>query len=124
MVKETTKILGEPNIRVAATWVRVPVLRAHSQAIDSACETPITPKEVRDLLSAAPAETTADALAANDSPMRKDASGQDDMLVGRIRQDISDPTGRSIAMFVAGDQLLKGAALNAVQIGELLVRAA
>jgi len=56
--------------------------------------------------------------------MPKDASGQDDILVGRIRQDISDPEGKSIAMFVAGDQLLKGAALNAVQIGEILVRAA
>jgi aspartate-semialdehyde dehydrogenase len=124
MVKETTKIFGDPNIRVTATCVRVPVLRAHSEAIDFECENPITPKEVRDLLSGAPGVKIVDDLAANYFPMPKDASGQDDILVGRIRQDISDPTGRSIAMFVAGDQLLKGAALNAVQIGELLVRAA
>jgi aspartate-semialdehyde dehydrogenase len=79
---------------------------------------------VREILSAAPGVKIVDDRAGNYFPMPKDASGQDDILVGRIRQDISDPSGRSIAMFVAGDQLLKGAALNAVQIGEILVRAA
>lgn len=121
MVKETVKIFGDPDIRVTATCVRVPVLRAHSEALDFECENPITPDEVRAILSKAPGVKIVDDVANNYFPMPKDASGQDDILVGRIRQDISDKTGRSIAMFVAGDQLLKGAALNAVQIGELLL---
>ena len=124
MVKETKKIFADPDIRVTATCVRVPVLRAHSEALDFECEKPITPTQVREILSGAPGVKIVDDLAENYFPMPKDASGQDDILVGRIRQDISDPSGRSIAMFVAGDQLLKGAALNAVQIGEILVRAA
>ena len=122
MVKETKKIFGDPDIRVTATCVRVPVLRAHSEAIDFECERPITPAEVRRILADAPGIKIVDDVAGNYFPMPKDASGKDDILVGRIRQDISDPSGRSIAMFVAGDQLLKGAALNAVQIGEILVK--
>ena len=124
MVKETKKIFADPDIRVTATCVRVPVLRAHSEALDIECENPITPQDVREILAGAPGVRIVDDRAENYFPMPKDASGQDDILVGRIRQDISDPSGRSIAMFVAGDQLLKGAALNAVQIGEVLVRAA
>lgn len=122
MVKETKKIFGDNDIRVTATCVRVPVLRAHSEALDFECERPITPAEVRRILADAPGVKIVDDVAGNYFPMPKDASGQDDILVGRIRQDISDPSGRSIAMFVAGDQLLKGAALNAVQIGEILVK--
>jgi aspartate-semialdehyde dehydrogenase len=120
VVKETHKIFGDSNIRIAATCVRVPVLRAHSIAINFECERPITPAEVRDILSKAPGVNVVDDAERNYFPMPKDASGQDPILVGRIRQDISDPSGRSVAMFVAGDQLLKGAALNAVQIAELL----
>ncbi|MDP2123299.1 MAG: aspartate-semialdehyde dehydrogenase [Parvibaculum sp.] len=122
MVKETKKIFGDNDIRVTATCVRVPVLRAHSEALDFECEWPITPAQVREILSTAPGIKIVDDVAGNYFPMPKDASGQDAILVGRIRQDISDPSGRSIAMFVAGDQLLKGAALNAVQIGEILVK--
>ncbi len=73
------------------------------------------------MLSGAPGGRLVDDAANNLFPMPLDASGQDDILVGRIRQDLSDPTGRSIALFVAGDQLLKGAALNAVQIAERLL---
>ena len=120
VVKETHKIFGDPNIRIAATCVRVPVLRAHSIAINFECERPITPAEVREIVSKAPGVKVVDDVERNYFPMPKDASGQDPILVGRIRQDISDPSGHSIAMFVAGDQLLKGAALNAVQIAELL----
>ncbi len=120
VVKETHKIFGDPEIRIAATCVRVPVLRAHSIAINFECERPISPAEVREILSQAPGVKIVDDPEKNYFPMPKDASGQDPILVGRIRQDISDPSGRSIAMFVAGDQLLKGAALNAVQIAELL----
>jgi aspartate-semialdehyde dehydrogenase len=73
------------------------------------------------LLSNAPGVKIVDDPEKNYFPMPRDASGQDDILVGRIRQDTSDPSGKSIALFVAGDQLLKGAALNAVQIAEVLV---
>jgi len=120
VVRETHKIFGTSEIRIAATCVRVPVLRAHSIAINFECEQPITPAQVREIVQSAPGVKVVDDLERNYYPMPKDASGQDPILVGRIRQDISDPSGRSVAMFVAGDQLLKGAALNAVQIAELL----
>jgi len=121
MVQETKKIFGDAEIRISATCVRVPVLRAHSEALTIECERPITPAEVREILAAAPGVKLIDDPVKNYFPMPKDASGQGDVLVGRIRQDTSDPSGKSIAMFVAGDQLLKGAALNAVQIAEVLV---
>ena len=121
MVQETKKIFGDSEIRISATCVRVPVLRAHSEALTIECERPITPAEVREILAAAPGVKVIDDPVKNYFPMPKDASGQGDVLVGRIRQDTSDPSGRSIAMFVAGDQLLKGAALNAVQIAEVMV---
>ena len=120
VVRETHKIFGDESIRIAATCVRVPVLRAHSIAINFECERPITPEQVREIVRTAPGVKLVDDPQRNYFPMPKDASGQDAILVGRIRRDISDPSGRSIALFVAGDQLLKGAALNAVQIAELL----
>ena len=121
MVQETKKIFGDSEIRISATCVRVPVLRAHCEALTIECERPITPGEVREILAGAPGVKLIDDPVKNYFPMPKDASGQGDVLVGRIRQDTSDPCGRSIAMFVAGDQLLKGAALNAVQIAEVMV---
>jgi aspartate-semialdehyde dehydrogenase len=121
MVQETKKIFNDAEIRISATCVRVPVLRAHSEALTFECESPISPAEVREILAAAPGVKLIDDPVKNYFPMPKDASGQDDVLVGRIRQDSSDPSGKSIAMFVAGDQLLKGAALNAVQIAEVMV---
>lgn len=121
MTKETRKIFGDPSIRISATCVRVPVLRAHSEALSVECERPISPAEVRDILKSAPGCKIVDDAEKNYMPMPKDASGQGDILCGRIRADISDPSGRSFCMFVAGDQLLKGAALNAVQIAEYLV---
>jgi aspartate-semialdehyde dehydrogenase len=120
VISETRKIFADPQIRVSATCIRVPVLRAHSVAITFECERPITAAQVRELLQRAPGVKLVDDAERNYFPMPKDASGQDDILVGRIRQDLSDPGGRSIALFVAGDQLLKGAALNAVQIAETL----
>jgi aspartate-semialdehyde dehydrogenase len=122
VMRETHKIYGDSSIRIAATCVRVPVLRAHSIAINFECERPITPSQVRDIIQTAPGSKLVDDLERNYFPMPKDASGHDPILVGRIRQDLSDPSGRSIALFVAGDQLLKGAALNAVQIAELLLK--
>ena len=120
VVQETRKIFDDAQIRVSATCVRVPVLRAHAMAITLECERPITPAVVRELLQHAPGVKLVDDPERNYFPMPKDATGNDPILVGRIRQDLSDPTGRSICLFVAGDQLLKGAALNAVQIAELL----
>jgi aspartate-semialdehyde dehydrogenase len=120
VIHESRKILEDEAIAIGVTCVRVPVLRAHSQAITFECEKPISEDEVRALLSNAPGVKIVDDRANNYFPMPVDASGQDDVLVGRIRKDLSDPSGRSIAMFVAADQLLKGAALNAIQIAELL----
>jgi aspartate-semialdehyde dehydrogenase len=120
VIKETRKIFEDERIAIGVTCVRVPVLRAHCQAITFECENPITETEVRAILASAPGVRIVDDRARNYFPMPIDASGQDDVLVGRIRQDLSDPSGHSIAMFVSADQLLKGAALNAIQIAELL----
>ena len=120
MVRESRKIFGVPDLRVSATCVRVPVLRAHAVAITFECERPIRWQTVRHILANAPGVQLVDDRERNLFPMPRDASYQDDILVGRIRQDLSDPTGHSVSLFVAGDQLLKGAALNAVQIAELL----
>jgi aspartate-semialdehyde dehydrogenase len=121
VIAEARKIFGVPDLAVSATCVRVPVLRAHSVAITVEFENPMTPERARALIADAPGVRLVDDAANNHFPMPIEASGQDDILVGRIRQDLSDPSGRSLALFVAGDQLLKGAALNAVQIAELLL---
>lgn len=120
VIKETKKIFDDPSIAVSATCIRVPVLRAHSVSMTFECERPIAPEEVREILATAPGVRLVDDWVNNYFPMPRDASGQDDVLAGRIRRDLSDASGRSISMFVAADQLLKGAALNAVQIAELL----
>jgi aspartate-semialdehyde dehydrogenase len=120
VIRETKKILEDDTIAIGVTCVRVPVLRAHSESITFECENPITEDDVRAILSEAPGVKIVDDRARNYFPMPIDASGQGDVLVGRIRKDLSDPSGKSIAIFVAADQLLKGAALNAVQIAELL----
>ena len=120
VINETRKIFEDDRIAIGVTCVRVPVLRAHCETITFECENPITEDEVRAILSNAPGVKIVDDRANNYFPMPKDASGQGDVLTGRIRRDLSDPSGKSISMFVAADQLLKGAALNAVQIAELL----
>ena len=120
VMKETKKIFEDPDIRVTVTCVRVPVLRAHCVAMSIECEKPITRQEVLDILSDAPGVRIVDDWEKNYFPMPKDSMGQGDVLVGRIRQDLSDPSGRSMMLFTSADQLLKGAALNAVQIAELL----
>ena len=118
--EETRKIFGDPELRISASCIRVPVLRAHSVAITFECQRPIAADEARRLIAGAPGVKLVDDRERNYFPMPRDASGGDAILAGRIRQDLSDPSGRSIALFVAGDQLLKGAALNAVQIAEIL----
>jgi aspartate-semialdehyde dehydrogenase len=106
---------------IAATCVRVPVPRAHSESINLEFERPMTEQQVREILSKAPGVKLVDDREQNHFPMPLEASGQDDVLVGRIRQDISREDGRGIEMFVSGDQVRKGAATNAVQIAELLI---
>src|SRR5690242_2972131 len=120
VIHETRKIFEDERIAVGVTCVRVPVLRAHCEAITFECERPISETRVRNMLAGAPGVRLVDDRTGNYFPMPVDASGQDDVLVGRIRQDLSDPSGHSISMFVSADQLLKGAALNAVQIVEML----
>ena len=121
VARETRKILGDPEMRIGITCVRVPVLRAHTVALTLEFDRPITAETARDILANAPGLRIIDDRAHNHFPMPKDATGQADVLVGRIRQDSSDPSGRSLALLIAGDQLLKGAALNAVQIAERLL---
>ena len=121
MVNETRKIFSDPKIMVSATCVRVPVPRAHCEAINIEFERPMNPQQVRDILSKAPGVRIVDDPAANHFPMPQEASGQDNVLVGRIRQDISRDDGRGIDLFVSGDQIRKGAATNAVQIAERLI---
>ena len=120
MVLETRKIFHCPDVLITATCVRVPVMRAHSEAINLQFTRPIGEAEVRRILSAAPGVKLIDDRVKNYFPMPLDASDQDAILVGRIRQDISQPDGCGIDMFVSGDQIRKGAATNAVQIAEIL----
>src|SRR5256885_11828229 len=121
MVNETRKIFSDPKIMITATCVRVPIPRAHSESINLEFERPIAPQQVREILANAPGVTIVDDPEGNHFPMPSEASGQDNVLVGRIRQDISREDGRGIEMFVSGDQIRKGAATNAVQIAERLV---
>jgi len=119
MVHETRKIFGDPQIRITATRVRVPVLRAHSEAINLEFETHFSPEDARAILSKSPGVKLVEDWKTNYFPMPIEASGKDEVLVGRIRQDISHPCG--LELWLCGDQIRKGAALNAIQIAELLV---
>jgi aspartate-semialdehyde dehydrogenase len=118
LLLESRKILGLPHLRISATCVRVPVVRAHAEAIHAEFERPVTEAEARRALAGAPGILLVDDRDANRFPMPLDASGRDDVLVGRIREDASLPG--AIALFLAGDQVRKGAALNALQIAERL----
>jgi aspartate-semialdehyde dehydrogenase len=121
VIAEVRRILCADELPVGITCIRVPVLRAHGMAMTITFDEAVTPEEMRRLYDDAPGLRLVDDRAANHFPMPSEASGQDDVLVGRIRKDFGDATGRSIALFVVGDQLLKGAALNAVQIAEQLL---
>lgn len=119
MVNETRKIFGEPDLRVTATCVRVPVLRAHSEALNLEFDRPFDVSKARQLIATAPGVELVENWQKNYFPMPIDASGKDAVLVGRIRQDISHEN--SLDLWLCGDQIRKGAALNAVQIAELLI---
>jgi aspartate-semialdehyde dehydrogenase len=121
MVKETQKIFDCPDIAITCTCIRIPVFRAHCESINLEFTDPIKPDQVRELLSTAPGVSLIDDREHNRFPMPIDATGKDDIYVGRIRQDESIPENRGINIWVAGDQLRKGAALNAVQIAEKLL---
>lgn len=121
-MEEIRKIMSAPDLRLSFTCVRVPVLRAHSMALTVEFANPVTPQAAEEWLAAAPGVKLVNDALRNHFPMPNEASGADDVLVGRIRADLSDPTGRTLSLFVVGDQLLKGAALNAVQIAEVVAR--
>jgi aspartate-semialdehyde dehydrogenase len=120
MVNETKKIMNDPSIAVTATTVRVPVFYAHSESVNIETEKKITPDEVRRLLSTAPGVRVVDDPQWKKYPLAIDAAGHDETLVGRIREDESISNG--INMWVVADNIRKGAALNAVQIAEILIR--
>ena len=119
MLNETRKIFDEPTLRISATCVRVPILRAHSESVNIEFKAPISVKEATEILSNAPGVKVVQDWKRNYFPMPIDASGRDEVLVGRIRQDLSHPL--ALELWLCGDQIRKGAALNAVQIAELLI---
>jgi aspartate-semialdehyde dehydrogenase len=121
VIEEVRKIMDAPDMRVSFTCIRVPVLRAHSMALTVEFEHPVDPAEAEAWLARAPGLRLVNDHAANHYPMPNEASGVDEVLAGRVRRDLSDPSGRTLSLFLAGDQLLKGAALNAVQIAERLM---
>ena len=121
MVNETRKIFDCADIAITCTCIRIPVFRAHCESINLEFTDPITPEQVRDLLSTAPGVSLIDDRKNNRFPMPIDATDKDDIFVGRIRQDESIADNRGINLWVAGDQLRKGAALNAIQIAEKLL---
>ena len=120
VVEEMRKMFHAPDLPIVPTCIRVPVLRAHSESIVLELEAPMSPEEARALLARSPGIKIVDDPASNHFPMPLEASGDLDIHVGRIRRDLSNPNG--LALFVAGDQLLKGAAWNAVQIAEELAK--
>jgi aspartate-semialdehyde dehydrogenase len=119
LINETRKILGDEEIRVSATCVRVPVVTGHSEAVNVETREPLDPERARELLAAAPGVTVVDDPAAGRYPMAIEAAGRDDVYVGRIRRDPGNE--RAIDLWVVSDNLRKGAATNTVQIAELLI---
>ena len=119
MHNETRKIMHSDDISVSATCVRVPVLRAHSESVWVETERPVSPEEAREALAKADGVVVVDNPAEKQYPMPLDASGKDPVYVGRIRRDIANPNG--LTFWLSGDQIRKGAALNAVQIAQYIL---
>ena len=122
MLNESRKMLHHPELMLSCTCVRVPIARAHSESLNLEFEEDVTPDEVREILNAAEGVRVVDDPLNGGYPMPLDATAKYDVLAGRIRQDISRRDKKGIDMFVSGDQLLRGAALNAVEIAEHLVK--
>ena len=118
MINETRKIMHDASLRICPTTIRVPVFRAHSEAVSIQQERKVSVVEAKEILGKAPGVKLVDDRKGNYFPMPIDVTGAYDVAVGRIRDDLSCDNG--LALFICGDQLLKGAALNAVQIAELL----
>ncbi|GMY18203.1 Aspartate-semialdehyde dehydrogenase [Fagus crenata] len=121
LVKETKKIWNDTNVKVTATCIRVPVMRAHAESVNLQFENPLDEDTARDILKNAPGVVVIDDRASNHFPTPLEVSNKDDVAVGRIRRDISQEGNQGLDIFVCGDQIRKGAALNAVQIAELLL---
>ncbi|XP_021293030.1 uncharacterized protein LOC110423198 [Herrania umbratica] len=121
MVKETRKIWNDVNVKVTATCIRVPVMRAHAESVNLQFEKPLDEETAREILKNAPGVVVIDDRASNHFPTPLEVSNKDDVAVGRIRQDVSQEGNHGLDIFVCGDQVRKGAALNAVQIAELLL---
>ena len=119
VIAETRKILGLPDLRITATCARVPVINCHSEALNVQTTADLSPEGCRELLAGAPGVVVIDDPAAARYPLASEASGRDEVFVGRIRRDDSNP--HTLNMWVVGDNLRKGAATNAVQIAELLI---
>jgi len=122
MRNEARKMLHHPELKLSCTCVRVPIARAHSESLNLEFDNDITPEEAREILSAAEGVKVVDDPLNGGYPMPLDATAKYDVLAGRIRQDISRDDKKGLEMFVSGDQLLRGAALNAVEIAEHLVK--
>ena len=122
MRNEARKMLHLPDLKLSCTCVRVPIARAHSESLNLEFENEITPEEAREILKGAEGVKVVDDPLNGGYPMPLDATAKYDVLAGRIRQDISRDDCRGLEMFVSGDQLLRGAALNAVEIAEHLVK--
>ena len=120
MVNETHKIFGDESVKISATAVRVPVFVGHSEAVNIETEKPIDPADVKKLLAKSPGVIVIDDPKEGVYPMPSDVAGQDEVFVGRIRRDDTVPNG--INMWIVADNLRKGAALNAVQIAEVLIK--
>ena len=119
MINETRKIMGLSDLRLTATCVRVPVFRAHSESVNIEFVEPLSVKEAHEILSSAAGVELIEDFEVNRFPMPVDVTGRDQVAVGRIRQDLSDKN--SLELWLCGDQIRKGAALNAIQIAELLL---
>ncbi|CAH8353872.1 unnamed protein product [Eruca vesicaria subsp. sativa] len=121
LVKETRKIWNDTEVKVTATCIRVPVMRAHAESVNLQFETPLDENTARELLKKAPGVYIIDDRTSNTFPTPLDVSNKDDVAVGRIRRDVSQDGNYGLDIFVCGDQIRKGAALNAVQIAEMLL---
>lgn len=121
LVKETRKIWNDMNVKVTATCIRVPVMRAHAESVNLQFENPLDEDKARDILKNAPGVVVIDERPSNNFPTPLEVSNKDDVAVGRIRRDVSQDGNFGLDIFVCGDQIRKGAALNAIQIAEMLL---
>ncbi|KAK7358211.1 hypothetical protein VNO77_00136 [Canavalia gladiata] len=121
MVKETRKIWNDKDVKVTATCIRVPVMRAHAESVNLQFERPLDEDTARDILKNAPGVVVIDDRESNHFPTPLEVSNKDDVAVGRIRRDLSQDGNQGLDIFVCGDQIRKGAALNAIQIAEMLL---